>query len=106
MLKANKKTKFVHGKKIWTADHDALVKQLFVDGVINPGDIRKSSVSWIFTDPKYPIFANFNEKDKWIVLQRNLKRLSTVFVSEQAAAGGRLVVFSSKSKFISCFLYI
>ena len=104
MLKQSKKTKFTRGKQVWTENHESIVKQLFVDGIVNPADIRKTSIKWIFTDPKYPLFHHFADKDKWSILQRHLKRLSTVYISEKAAAGER-VSPSSKSKFFICITW-
>ena len=97
MSKQAKKTKFGRGKQIWSDEHEALLRQLLVNGVINPKDIKKSSISWIFEDPKYPIYHNFSDKEKWPIFQRNLKRLSTVYLSEIAASGDRV---SPSSKFI------
>ena len=41
MSKQVKKTRFVLGNQIWSKDHENLVKQLLIDGVIDPKDIRK-----------------------------------------------------------------
>ena len=88
----NKKAKFVRGNQSWTDEIERLVKQLIVNGVIDPTDIRKKSVAWLFTDPAYPLPQAFDisDQDKWRVFQRHLKRLSTVYISEKEAGGLRV----------------
>ena len=90
-MSASKKPKINRGGQVWSPEHEQVVKQLFVDQRLDPNNIRKEQVQWIFSDASLPLLSLFDQSDsnKWRIFQRNLKRLATVYLSEQQAGGQR-----------------
>ena len=94
----------------WTDDHSLLIRNLFDTQVLDPEKIHKSQISWITEDPKYPQLHPFhpNDERKWRILQRKVKKIATLYLTEAQASGKRV---SPASKYFFddnngiCFAY-
>ena len=61
------------GKKCWSDEREQLVKQLFLNGIIDPNNIHKSQVAWITEDPNYPLLHLFKPSKILKIKAKELK---------------------------------